>query len=377
MEDRNLGIRDGGSDAPAVTPGLYAPWTAVSVLRALPPVLATGPNTGHRVSELMQPGSPTVSILLSVHNGERYLSQAIESLMVQSYAAWELIAVNDGSTDRTAEILMGLAAQDLRIRIIARPNQGLTRSLNEAAALARGHYLARMDADDASLPDRLALQIRHLDSHPRCLALGGQAFFIDSEGALLGVWHVPQEHHAIDQQHLSGFGGGIIHPAVMLRKDAFLQVGGYDITLPAAQDYDLWLRLAEQGELANLKEYVLHYRLHLSSITSSRRRLQAECLRDSCARARERRGLSGIPRHLRRRYPVLSPCRQRLQWVRVALKSGFPEAAFKHARLACRAAPLRPDAWLHLLAAGLLARLGWRRQLRSHSEPMEGQPHGG
>lgn len=320
----------------------------------------------------MEPNQTKVSVLLSVHNGEAFLPQAVESILHQTFSDLEFIIVDDGSTDGTARLLANIAARDRRVRVHSRPNQGLTRSLNEAARLAHGQYLARMDADDVSLLDRLEQQVRHLDTHPACVTVGGQALLIDADGCPLGHWTVPLDHDAIDRHHLAGIGGGIIHPAALIRRDAFDRLGGYDVSLPAAQDYDLWLRLAEVGQLANLPHRVLLYRLHLQSVTATHRTLQTDCMRTICARARQRRGSVGLPQRLRRHYPPLSPCRQRLQWVRLALKAGFHHSARKHARLACSQNPFHPEAWLHLLATMFA---GWIGRPREQDPSMQPQPH--
>jgi GT2 family glycosyltransferase len=141
----------------------------------------------------------------------------------------------------------------------------------------------------------------------------------------------------------------------MIRREAFERVGGYDEALPAAQDYDLWLRLAEVGRLANLPDVVLQYRLHLLSVTSTRRAEQTQCLVEVCRRARQKRGLASLPRRSQRRYPNLPAFRQRLQWVRLALRAGHFETARKHAVTARREAPWRLGVHLHLLAV----RIAW------------------
>ena len=256
--------------------------------------------------ERMVTPHPQVSVLMSVHNASAFLPAAIDSILAQTFSDFELIVVDDGSSDNSGVLLDQYAARDGRVRTIRRPNRGLTRSLNEAAARARGILLARMDGDDLSMPDRLARQVAHLGRHSDCVTVGGQGLFIDQDGWPVGPWRVPIEHDAIDRQHLAGFGGGIIHPAAMIRREAFERVGGYDEAIPAAQDYDLWLRLAEVGRLANLPDVVLQYRLHLLSVTSTRRAEQTQCLVEVCRRARQKRGLASLPRRSQRRYPNLA-----------------------------------------------------------------------
>jgi hypothetical protein len=189
-----------------------------------------------------------------------------------------------------------------------------------------------MDADDVATPDRFALQLAWLESHPECVAVGGQAMRIDPEGWPIDDWHTPLTHEAIDALHLRGFGGGVIHPAVMFRRTAFERVGGYDESLDAAQDFDLWLKLAEVGRLANLPDVVLHYRLHAGSVTCSRRLRQARCIEFAHAAALRRRGLPVAPGGTVSVRKELTPTRARRQWVRFALRAGHRATALKHAR---------------------------------------------
>lgn len=207
---------------------------------------------------------PTVSILLSAYNAERFLEEALESLLGQRFRNFECIAVNDGSSDGTAEMLDRAAARDHRFRIVHQRNSGLIASLNAAAALAQGKYLARMDADDISLPERLQRQVDFLDTHPKIALLGGAVEFIDSSGKSLGHSSSPTEHEEIFVDLLDR--NPFWHPTVMMRREAFFACGGYRNVL-AAEDYDLWLRMAERFELANLSDEIVRYRVHSEQIT--------------------------------------------------------------------------------------------------------------
>lgn len=292
---------------------------------------------------------------MSVHNGTRYLPAAMDSVLRQTWRDFEFLIVDDGSTDGAGEMLAAYAARDPRVVVHSTPNRGLTRSLNMAARLARGSLLARMDADDVALPERLAKQVAWLAEHPDVVVLGTRALRVDPELWPICDWNVPLEHEAIDHFHLSGLSGGIIHPAAMIRRDAFAACGGYDESLPASQDYDLWLRLAEHGRLANLPDILLLYRLHLDSVTSARRAQQLECLKRSCLLARKRRGLDDKPAQLHLNRGALSPLQQRLTWVRRACKAGYFAAARKHVLAALREAPAAPRVWLHLAGAFALS----------------------
>ena len=171
---------------------------------------------------------------------------------------------------------------------------GLTRCLNRGIALAQGQYLARMDADDVALPGRFQAQVDYLDANPEVLALGGQARLVSPEGWPLCQWTVPTGHEEIDAAHMAGLAGQLIHPTSMMRLDAVRRIGGLNEQWTYAQDYDLWLRLAEIGRLSNLRETVLNYRLHLSSVTFTMRRSQCETVAGIVKSARGRRGMAPL-----------------------------------------------------------------------------------
>ena len=206
-----------------------------------------------------------ISVVMSVHNGERFLREAVASILNQTYTDFEFIIFDDCSSDGSAAILQSFA--DPRIRIYTNEkNIGLTNSLNKCLALAQGKYIARMDADDISLPTRFAKQVRFLNEHPAIALVGTWMECIDAEGRSLSRVDTPIEPNLIKDEMLKM--NCIAHPSVMFRKDVVLAVGGYRTTLGRyAQDYDLWLRLLEQYQISNLPEHLLLYRMHPRQIT--------------------------------------------------------------------------------------------------------------
>lgn len=203
---------------------------------------------------------PRVSVLMSVFNGERFLVDAVASILGQTYTDFELIVVDDASTDGSLAIMNSV--RDSRIRVLRQPaNAGLANALNLAATHARGSLLARMDADDIAEPTRLAAQVAAMEKQPSLVILGTAYLVMNEQGHVLDRVVLGQQNTALQAGLLSG--NQFCHPSVMLRAEAFRKVGGYrDIGGRYAQDYDLWLRLAELGELGNLAEPLLRYRVH-------------------------------------------------------------------------------------------------------------------
>jgi len=222
---------------------------------------------------LIRPGEigpkPRVSVLLPVHNGEEQLEGAIESILRQSLDDFELIVVDDGSTDRTPSLLQQFAARDPRVRVCRQDHGGIVAALNRGARLARAPYLARMDADDIAVPDRLAKQAAFLDSNADIAMVGGSVEYILGEGRRAQLRSLPTAPAEIAQRLMDGR-HCFVHPTVMIRTDALAEVGGYRAAFEGAEDADLWLRLVERFRLANLPEIVLAKRVHPGQVSTRR-----------------------------------------------------------------------------------------------------------
>ena len=233
--------------------------------------------------------SPIISVLMPVYNAESYVSQAIESILSQSFKDFEFIIIDDGSTDSSLKILKNFSESDNRIQLYSRQNQGLIYTLNEGLGYCKGKYIARMDADDISLPNRLKVQVEYMEAHPNCVAVGSGVLLVDPEGDVLCSYPLLLTHQEIDNANLSLKGGSaIVHPSVMFRGGAVESIGGYRKKYLHAEDIDLFLRLAEVGQLANINENLLEYRMHLASVGYSQRKLQIEgiynAVVDACIR---------------------------------------------------------------------------------------------
>jgi len=212
-----------------------------------------------------------VSVLMAVYNGEEYLPTAIDSILAQTFPNFELVIVEDGSTDSTPTILARYAAQDARIKIVPNAqNIGLTRSLNRGLAACSGELIARQDADDVSLPYRLVEQVEYMDAHPQTALLSGDIEIIDPNGTPIYTRHHAAAPAVIRWRMLfyNAVGG---HSQVMFRREDARALGGYAENRRYSQDYDLWLRLMERGEVVILPRVWLQFRHHTASISNQKR----------------------------------------------------------------------------------------------------------
>jgi glycosyltransferase involved in cell wall biosynthesis len=317
--------------------------------------------------------TPKLTVVMAVHNGQRHLPEAVRSVLGQTFTDFILLAIDDGSTDETPCILADLACEDPRICILQQRKEGLTASLNRGLALTQSPYLARMDADDICLPERFERQVAFLDARPEVVAVGTQVLLTDEGGRPIGPLATPETHAEIDGAHASGLGGRIIHPSVMLRVDALRAIGGYRSDLVTAQDYDLWLRLAEVGQLANLPETLLQFRQHARSVSVQKRDQQARDLFTSWSDALRRRGLpqpSELPQAQRE---WLSASRESIEewWISLAATHGNFRTAWIHAARLLARQPLDLHRW-RVLTRVARAHLGSTRAGRALRDQFRG-----
>lgn len=228
---------------------------------------------------------------MAVYNAEAFLDAAVQSVLKQSFSDFEFIIIDDGSTDRSTAMLQDYARKDNRVRLISRANKGLTASLNEGLKLARGEFIARMDADDVAAPDRLKIQVEYLRAHPEVSLLGGAYELIDDAGRMLTTIVPPPDDATLQEHALSGR-TPICHPLAMMRRDAVEKVGGYDDAFAVAQDLDLWLKLGEVGKLACVPQVLLRYRQHEDSVSEKKQEQQVRNMKLACERAYARRGIT-------------------------------------------------------------------------------------
>lgn len=218
---------------------------------------------------------PLVSVAMAVCNAERFLAEAIESILDQSLRDFEFIIVDYGSRDNSKPIILSYAAKDNRVKFREIRPCVLPAARNAGCFLARGRYIAIMDADDVSLPNRLSWEVEYMEKHPPVALLGGAVEWVDSSGRTFHVFRHPSDNRQLKSELVTHC--VFWHPTIIMRREAFAAVGGYRPAFVCAHDYDLALRIAEKYECANLEQIVLKYRVHPTQLTFDKQREQTLC----------------------------------------------------------------------------------------------------
>ena len=289
---------------------------------------------------------PAVSVLMTAWNAAPFLEAAVRSVLGQTHDAFELVVVDDGSTDATPEVLTRLAREDARMRVLRQPNAGISAAANAGLAACRGRLVARMDSDDVAHPRRLERQTAWFGRRG-VVCCGSWHDLIDEADRRIKTIRTPVEDAEIQRLTLEGH-GAICHPSSLFERDAARRVGGYDESLAQAEDLDLWLKLGELGPLGNVPEVLLSYRLHAGSVSERKNREQRDCARRACEAAWARRGVTGrftagyawrpgFSRSSRHTYAC------RYGWW--AFSAGERETAAYYGRRAAYLMPWRPEGW--------------------------------
>lgn len=249
-------------------------------------------NNKHMIDEEVKSAVsvPSVSVIMPIYNAQKFLKEAIESILNQTFKDFELLLINDGSTDASKEIVEQYR-NNRRVRIFHKKNEGVTKTLNFGLSQAVGRYIARMDADDISMPERLELQVEFLDEHRNVGLLGTRFKAITEDKKFIENLDVELTNEELQGEILKSCRFG--HPTVMMRRSALEAVGPYDESSWAhtVEDYDLWLRIAEKFEVANLPQYLLLYRVSPNSITQTKKEINQKGTKECIRRAKKRRGL--------------------------------------------------------------------------------------
>ncbi len=237
-----------------------------------------------------EPLQPEISVVMSVYNGSEYLEESLDSVLGQSFDHFEAILIDDGSTDQSREIIERKMRDDPRIRLACQENIGLTPSLNRGLNLCRAGLIARQDADDISLPERFERQRKYLMENPKVGMVNCRTEFFNQNGKLRD-----SEMPRLTPKEIPNYlvrKNIFVHGAAMFRHDAVQKIGGYREFFRCAQDYDLWLRLAEHSQLACLDECLYRYRVVAQAVSVARRSTQQRYARlaGEFARQRKERG---------------------------------------------------------------------------------------
>ncbi len=229
-----------------------------------------------------------LSVIIPVFNGQDFIEESVSSILRQSFSDFELLVIDDGSTDQTLKILTKMSRHDSRMRLFSRENKGLVFTLNELLEKSTADLIARMDADDISLPDRFRIQVNFLDTNPDVVLVGSSVQLIDSMGRYLTTLSQPLSNFEIQKNLLQGH-TSVAHPVAMFRRKSVIMAGGYRQEFYPTEDLDLWLRLGELGKIANISEPLLSYRIHQDSISGKNILKQREAAKKSCTEAELRR----------------------------------------------------------------------------------------
>lgn len=211
-----------------------------------------------------------ISVVMSVYNADKYLKESIDSILQQTYTDFEFIIINDGSTDKTDEIINTYLDKRI-IYIKNKQNLGLPASLNKGIKLAKGKYIARMDSDDISLPIRFEKQLDYMENNPQCVLLGASVQFFGNKNK---IGKITGDSKELFYKYLTG-GIMVFHPVAMFRRSIVIENNEfYNEQYTSSQDFDLWNRLKHYGSVENLSEVLLNYRSHEESISSKKIKYQ-------------------------------------------------------------------------------------------------------
>jgi glycosyltransferase involved in cell wall biosynthesis len=295
--------------------------------------------------------TPAISVVLGVYNGQRFIAEAVESILKQTFTDFEFIAVDDGSTDKTVSILQKYASQDPRLKVVQIPHGGIVDAANAGLNAARAPLIARADADDVSMPERFAKQVQYMAEHPEVVCLGSRMWLTEPYGSIIDQSHHPLTHEEIDAELLRGSGWAMPQPVAMLRRDAVMKLGGYRKEYLWSEDLDLFLRMAEVGRLANLPDLLIKYRSHAGSTNHRLPHVQFELSKKCIIETYRRRGLMP-PQQME----VLSPLENKpvdkyLMWAWAALKNKNVRGARLNALAAMREKPFMMHTWRAMYCA--------------------------
>jgi len=295
---------------------------------------------------------PRVSVLMAVCNTVEYVQDALRSISGQSFSDFELIVIDDGSSDGSTEVLKSYAAREPRMKLVTRQNVGLISTRNELLSRANGELIAWMDSDDVALPSRLARQVMEFDSKPDLVCLGTAAQCINPQGRHLNVEKYPTSHQEILREQ--ALGSGFRFPTTMMRRQTAQNIGGFREPFKMGEDFDFLLRLGEKGQLGNLSDALYLYRQHITSVCAMlgprwhayrEEILKLAAERKETGRDRLQNGETITINAPDKTNKAQIIAEVYVSWVRRALAIGDIPLAWSHALDAIRAEPMRLANW--------------------------------
>jgi glycosyltransferase involved in cell wall biosynthesis len=291
---------------------------------------------------------PQIAVIMPVHNAARTLDAAVESVLKQTFKDFELILVDDGSTDNSLEKLKKWTQSDNRIRVFSLPQRGgIVKALNFGFVQTECKFIARMDADDISLPERFERQFKYLDLYSNIVAVGTWVRFVDEADLPIFTYRTPLQDFQIKAEVLLGNGGAMIHPTLLMRRsalDSICDKNGnlYRLDCDTFEDLDLYYRLMHSGDFANVDEVLLLYRQHFSNTNFSERKFGREPLkfqRINAVRASYRLEPLIFELEIKKQYDLFQ------KWAGWARDEGYWKTAFKYAIKALLLKPWRVHSW--------------------------------
>ncbi len=286
---------------------------------------------------------PPVSVIMPVYNAEKYLREAIDSVLSQTFTDFELIAVDDGSTDSSLEILREYEKKDERVRVLTQENTGVAGARNRALQAVNAEFVASLDADDVAYPEWLQTIYNYISNNNDCMVVGCRILSMDEDGAPISNEMQALEQDEIEEVLLRGR-GGIVNSGCVMRIDAVRDVGGYNLELPVGEDVDLFLKLGERGRLANLPDRLLKVRRNFNSTCWVNVDDHVKCGEKIVRAAYIRRGLDLEKMHVSRP-PAVTPYDEMVRWSMLACYDGFMRTAWKYAFKALKEKPLGVAGW--------------------------------
>lgn len=298
---------------------------------------------------------PVISVIMPVYNADRYVARALESVLDQTFRDFEFLIIDDGSTDRSLEILRSYESKDQRIRLVSRPNTGLVVALNEMLTLANGEFIARMDSDDISSKERFIRQLDYLKKCNDCVCVGSWTRLIDEEDRPIGIVQRPSDHATIEKDLLSGC-NSVAHPTVMFRSECVRSLNGYACEAFPAEDLDLWLRMSLNGKLHNIQEPLLDYRVHASSVSQRHRDLQKRKVMEVCQKQLIARGMEISNESVDLPLNSDDQCLQlgsSLHYGWMAFNHGYFDTSLRYSCRAIAKTPFRKECWALLVKSAV------------------------